>query len=130
MALAGVRKLGAVNTFSGIPIQESILARLLLVGLVIASIVVYHHTVLIENQANHIQSEIIRTREANSVMQAELAARKSLPVIEKKAQGLGMTPVENYQYITLEKAALVQLAQPTSFSVRIPIRQVEPPVGF
>lgn len=73
-----------------------------LTSLFVLSLLVYFHTVLVENQANKKQQQIISIKEENDVLQATLAEKKSLAVVEQKAIGMGMMPVEQYHYITLD----------------------------
>ncbi|MBT9546629.1 MAG: hypothetical protein IV090_14660 [Candidatus Sericytochromatia bacterium] len=75
-----------------------------LTSLFVLSLLVYFHTVLVENQANQKQQQIITIKADNDVLQAVLAEKKSLAVVEQKAIGMGMMPVEQYHYITLDSS--------------------------
>lgn len=108
----------------------STLSILSLSGLFLCSLLIYFHTVLVENQANKKQMQIIHTKEENSVLQASLAERKSLANVEKKALSLGMQAVDQYHYISLESAVYHQADELSSVSLPANSRSVRTPVGF
>jgi hypothetical protein len=110
--------------------QLSPLVIISLTSLFVLSLLVYFHTVLVENQANAKQQMIIKTKAENDVLQAALAEKKSLAIVEQKALGMGMQPVENYHYITLDSATFHE-AENNSYQ---PVAQIvsapRTPVGF
>lgn len=99
-------------------------------GLLVSTFLIYFHTVLLENQANHKQQEIIKLKEQNDAMLAQLAEIKTLPNVEQKALNLGMQPAESFRYITMTGAAasgLISLSSSSAVPARYP---VQPPIGF
>lgn len=99
-------------------------------GLLVCTFLIYFHTVLIESQANHKQQEIIRIQEQNNMMQASLAELKTLSAVEAHANALGMQPVEQYRYITLDSAMTQKASSPLIIEVRSARYPVQPPAGF
>ncbi|MGV3526697.1 MAG: hypothetical protein ACO1RX_20935 [Candidatus Sericytochromatia bacterium] len=98
-------------------------------GLLVFTFLIYFHTVLIESQANHKQQEIIKIQEQNANMQARLAELKSLAAVESRATGLGMQPVEQYHYISIDPQ-LYKSTAPLAVDVSAPRYPVQTPVGF
>ncbi|MBF2053185.1 MAG: hypothetical protein IGS03_06930 [Candidatus Sericytochromatia bacterium] len=99
-------------------------------GLLICTFLVYFHTVLIENQANKKQQQIMQIQEQNDMLQAQLAELKTLPAVESRAQAMGMQPVEQYHYISIESELYRQATHPPALDVS-PVRYpVQPPIGF
>ncbi|PIQ28850.1 hypothetical protein COW36_09635 [bacterium (Candidatus Blackallbacteria) CG17_big_fil_post_rev_8_21_14_2_50_48_46] len=110
--------------------QISPMGILFLVSLFVGSLLIYFHSVLIENQANQKQQQIIHTKEENDVLQAVLAEKKSLATVEQKAMGMGMQQVENYHYITLESSVYHQAESGSSIAIQSKSKEIRTPVGF
>jgi hypothetical protein len=99
-------------------------------GLLVCTFLVYFHTVLIENQANHKQQNIIRLKEENDVLHVRLAELKTLASVEARANRMGMKPVENYHYITVDPQIYQSAEAPTAVDISAPRYPVQTPVGF
>lgn len=99
-------------------------------ALLVCTFMVYFHTVLIENQANHKQQEIIRTKEQNDLLNARLTELKTLSSVEARANQLGMKPVENYQYISIDPQLYQNAEAPSAVDISPPRYPVQTPVGF
>ena len=65
--------------------------------LLLGTFMLYFHTVLLENQANRKQQAIIQLRESNDALHAQLAELSTLPVVEARAQAMGMQEADNYR---------------------------------
>ncbi|PKL76986.1 MAG: hypothetical protein CVV27_07460 [Candidatus Melainabacteria bacterium HGW-Melainabacteria-1] len=99
-------------------------------GLLVCTFLVYFHTVLIENQANHKQQEIIRIKEENDMLVARLAELKTLPSVEARATRMGMQPVENFHYISVDSQVYQTAQSSAGVDVSTPRYPVQTPIGF
>lgn len=99
-------------------------------GLLVCTFMVYFHTVLIENQANHKQQEIIRIKEENDMLNVRLTELKTLASVEARATKMGMKPVENYQYISIDPKIYQNAEVPSTVDISPPRYPVQTPVGF
>lgn len=90
----------------------------------------YFHTVLIENQANKKQQQIMQIQEQNDMLQAQLAELKTLPSVESRALAMGMQPVEQYHYISIESELYRQATHPPALDISPARYPVQPPIGF
>ncbi len=99
-------------------------------GLLICTFLIYFHTVLLENQANNKQQEIIRVKEQNDAMMAQLAELKTLAHIEAQANIMGMQPAENFKYISLESGLAQGVHNVGKLDLSSASYPIQPPVGF
>ena len=99
-------------------------------GMLICTFLVYFHTVLLENQANHKQQEIIRLKEQNDAMMAQLAEVKTLANVEAKANKMGMVPAENFKYIAIESEQALSIHNVGKLDISSASYPIQPPVGF
>ena len=99
-------------------------------GLLVCTFLVYFHTVLIENQANQKQQDIIRIKEENNLLSARLTELKTLAAVEARASSMGMQPVENYHYISVDPQIYQGAATPGKVDISAPRYPVQTPVGF
>lgn len=99
-------------------------------ALLVCTFLVYFHTVLIENQANHKQQQIIRMKEENDMLQARLAELKTLPEVEARANRLGMQPVDQYHYISIDPQMYQRAESPNTVDISPARYPVQTPVGF
>lgn len=100
-------------------------------GLLLTAFMLYFHTVLLESHANQKQQSIIQLRESNDGLHAQLAELSTLPVVEKRAQAMGMQAADSYRYIHISSKTVVTANQTTqhvdSTHASYPI---QPPLGF
>lgn len=99
-------------------------------GLLMCTFMLYFHTVLLENQANRKQQSIIKLRESNDGLHAQLAELSTLPVVEKRAQAMGMQSADNYRYIHVSSKTVVSASQAQHVEVTPAAYPVQPPLGF
>lgn len=99
-------------------------------GLLMCTFMLYFHTVLLENQANRKQQAIILLRESNDGLHAQLAELSTLPVVERRAQAMGMQSADNYRYIRISSKTVVSASQAQHVEVTPANYPVQPPLGF
>lgn len=99
-------------------------------GLLMCTFMLYFHTVLLENQANRKQQAIIQLRESNDALHAQLAELSTLPVVEKRAQVMGMQSADSYRYIRISSKTVVTASQAQHVEVSSTSYPVQPPLGF
>lgn len=99
-------------------------------GLLICTFLIYFHTVLLENQANHKQQEIIRVKEQNDAMMAQLAELKTLSNVEAHANRMGMKPAESFKYIALPAGEVLSVQNVGKLDLSSASYPIQPPVGF
>lgn len=99
-------------------------------GLLMCTFMLYFHTVLLENQANRKQQAIIQLRESNDELHAQLAELSTLPVVEKRAQAMGMQSADNYRYIRISSKTVVSASQAQHVDVTPASYPIQPPLGF
>ena len=99
-------------------------------GLLLCTFLFYFHSVIVEYQANKKQIGIIKIKEENDMLQAKLSELKTLPAVEARANKMGMQPVEQFHYISVDSHVYDRGQSANAIEISVPKYPMQPPIGY
>lgn len=99
-------------------------------GLLLCTFLFYFHSVIVEYQANKKQIDIIKIKEENDMLQAKLSELKTLPAVEARANKMGMQPVDQFHYISVDSQVYDRGQSANAIEISAPKYPMQPPIGY